>query len=176
MTASHAQAIASNGSGLKTYILEKLVDKYSSAEKEIYSNEHMERGNELEGQARSLYWLETGKEVQEVGFCELDEYTGCSPDGMIGEKGLIEIKCPTDKNFLKLLIEKKISSSYVWQMQMQMYVTGRKWCDFVAYCPNFEKSFYIERVEADIEKFDKIKEGLAEGRKLIKKYIKMYEG
>jgi putative phage-type endonuclease len=157
--ASHAQAIATAGKGLETYIIELMAEYYSIAPKESYTNEHMERGNELEAQARAIYELETGNEVEEVGFIELDEYVGCSPDGMVGEDGLIEIKCPSDKVYLQYLLDDKIDSGYMWQMQMQMLICDRKWCDYVCYNPNFEKSIVIARVKLDGESIDKLSKG-----------------
>lgn len=74
MTASHATAIGNNGKGLETYILEMMAESYSSGEKERYSNEHTERGNELEGQARSIYELENMVTVDQVSFIEYNQY------------------------------------------------------------------------------------------------------
>jgi len=73
MTASCARAIGNNGKGLETYILELVADYYSTGEKEQYTNEHIERGNELEPIARSVYELETGRKVDEVGFIAVGE-------------------------------------------------------------------------------------------------------
>lgn len=170
MTASKATAIANCGSGLETYIYEICADFFSKSELEKYSNDDMERGNILESEARSIYEFETGNLVKEVGFCLYDEFSGCSPDGLVKDDGLVEFKCKNDKNHLKQIIEgkKAIESSYMWQMQMQMLVTGRNWCDFVCYNPNFEKHTLIFRIYADEEKQNKIKEGIEKGRNIIK--------
>lgn len=157
--ASHAQAIQAQGKGLDTYILELMAEYYSNGVTESYTNENMERGNELEAQARAIYELETGNEVQEVGFVEYDSYVGCSPDGLVGEDGLVEIKCPTNKVFFAYMLDGKIDTKYWWQMQMQMMVTGRKWCDYVVYNPNYDKSIIIQRVEPDKEAFNKLFQG-----------------
>lgn len=170
MTALNATAIANCGSGLETYIYELCSEFFSKAEKDHYSNDDIERGNILESEARSIYEFETGNSVKEVGFCLYDEFSGCSPDGLVNDDGLVEFKCKNDKNHLKQIIkgEKAIESSYMWQMQMQMLVTGRRWCDFVCYNPNFEKHTLIFRVNADDEKHAKIKEGLEKGKSIIK--------
>jgi len=168
MSASNAQAIGANGKGLETYILELMSEYYSSAEKEHYTNEHLERGIELESQARDIYSLKTGNEIVQVGFVELDEYTGASPDGLIGEDGLVEIKCPSDKVYFKILLDRKIDSGYVWQVQMQMLVTGREWCSLVFYNPNFTESMIIERIELDPVAQEKLKIGIANGKEQIK--------
>lgn len=169
MTASHAQAIATNGKGLDTYILEMMSEYYSSGEKEYYSNKDTERGNELEPIAREWYEMKTDNKVEEVGFIEFDEYAGCSPDGLIGDDGLVEIKCPNDNNYFKVLLngEKAIESKYVWQVQMQMLLMGRKWCDLVYYNPNFKESIKIFRIELDDAKTTKLSEGLRAGREKI---------
>ena len=168
MTASHAQAIGSCGKGLETYCWQVVAESLSSGEKEFYTNKDMERGNELEAQAISMYELEKGVETEIVGFVEHNEYVGASPDRLVGEDGMVEVKCPNDINFFKGLVEKKIDSKYEWQMQMQMFVTGRKWCDFVAYNPNFENSLFIMRVNLDPEKQEKLKQGIALGTEKIK--------
>lgn len=175
MSASHAQAISASGKGLESYILEMMAEHYSSAEKEHYSNEHTERGNELENTARGLYELKTETVAEEVGFVEMDEYTGCSPDGLVGTDGLIEIKCPSDKVYFKYLLDGKVDSKYMWQMQMQMLVTGRGWVDYVVFCPNFNPGIKITRIERDEAKIEKLKIGLEVGRKMIQDIKKKAE-
>ena len=170
--ASHAQAIQAQGKGLDTYILELMAEYYSNGVTESYTNENMERGNELEAQARAIYELETGNEVQEVGFVAYDSYVGCSPDGMVGEEGLIEIKCPTNKVFFAYMLDGKIDTKYWWQMQMQLMITGRKWCDYVVYNPNYDKSIIIQRVEPDKEAFNKLFQGFEVARFSIDKIKK----
>jgi len=172
-TASNAQAIASAGAGLTTYCYEIMAEKYSSALKETYTNEHTERGNILEPDARTLYELTTNQNVQQVGFVEMNEHVGCSPDGLVGEDGLIEIKCPSDvMKHMKLLFngESEIDSAYIWQMQMQLLVCERKWCDFVSYNPNFEKALVVYRIYPDQEKFDKLQKGLEKGIETLKNF------
>jgi putative phage-type endonuclease len=169
MTASHAQAIGNAGKGLETYIYDLVAEEYSSAEKEQFSNEHTERGNELEEVARGIYELENNVDVEQVTFIEYDEYVGCSPDGLVGENGLIEIKSPNDTEYLKYLIfgEGQIDTKYIWQCQMQMLVTGRSWNDLVIYNPNFKKSMLVYRIIPDKEKFEKLLNGFEVGKKLI---------
>jgi len=168
MTASHAQAIGNNGKGLDSYILDVMSKYYAEVQEEQYTNEQMQRGNELEAQARKIYELLNGVTAEQVGFIELDEYTGCSPDSLIGEDGGIEIKCHNNLNHFKLLLDKKIASDYMWQIQMNLYITGRKWWDYVAYNPNFKDSLVVIRVEPDQEKIEKLKIGLGSGKEKIK--------
>jgi len=173
MTASNAQAIASNGKGLETYIYSMLAEKYSD-NKEHYTNADMERGIELEQDARMTYAIENG-EANEVGFIEMDEFIGCSPDGLVGEKGMIEIKCMNDPNHFKFILNEKIESKWLWQMQMQMLVAERDWVDFVAYNPNFDKSLVVIRVEKDLASQEKLIIGIEKGKNLIKEITKKYE-
>lgn len=167
-TASHAQAIGNNGKGLETYINEVVSEYFSSAEKEQYSNIHTERGNELEPVARSMYELMNNVEVEQIGFCEYNEFVGGSPDGLIGEEGMIEIKCPDDKTYFNVLMEEKIDSAYDWQCQMNMLILERKYCDLIFYNPNFEKSMMIFRLVPD----EKMQEDLKEGFKKVEERIK----
>lgn len=175
MTASNAQAIGNVGKGLDTYIYELLAESLSSASKEHYTNEHIERGKELESQARALYELENGVLVQEVGFIEHNQYSGCSPDGLIAENGGLEIKCLNDVKHLKVLIHgiKEVESSYIWQIQMSLLITGRLWWDLVLYNPNFEKSLIVFRILRDEEKHKKLLTGLSVGEKKIAELRKL---
>lgn len=180
MTASHAQAIGNVGKGLETYIYDLVAEEYSSAEKEQFSNEHTERGNELESTARGIYELENMVDVNQVTFVEYNDYVGCSPDGLVGEDGLIEIKCPNDTEYLKYLIfgEGQIDTKYIWQCQMQMLVTDRKWNDLIIYNPNFNKSMLVFRINPDKDMFEKLLNGFEVGKnkKLeIKEKLKTYE-
>jgi putative phage-type endonuclease len=171
-TASDAQAIAANGKGLETLVFEKVAETMTGKPKESYTNEDMERGKELELSARNLYELETGNLVKEVGFCELDDYTGASPDGMIEKDGLIEIKCPCDTVYVRYLYDKKIETKYFAQMQMQLFVTGREWVEYVVYNPNFDQALTIKRVERDGEFIKKLQEGLEKGKKFLVEVVK----
>jgi len=172
MTASHAQAISANGKGLTSYIREKMCDIYSISTTESFTNSAMEHGIEQEEVARTIYEFESGNGVIEVGFVVYNDYAGASPDGIVGNDGLVEIKCPTNKVYFNLLLDQKIDSKYLWQMQMQMLVCDRKWCDYVVYNPNFKNQIFIKRVERDEKMIDKLLVGLESGEKLIKEIEK----
>lgn len=169
LTASNAEAISANGAGLKTYIYQTMAEMFSSAIPETYTNEDMGRGKELEEQARAIYELERDVRVVTVGFIEAHAHIGCSPDGLIGDDGLIEIKCHNDAKHFRLLIEgeKGIEKKYWWQMQMQMLVTGRKWCDYVAFNPNFKETLIVHRIEANEQAHAKLLTGLQSGLAMI---------
>ena len=170
MTASHAQEIGNQGKGLETYILKLMAEFYSQVDKEQFSNKDIDRGHELEDQARSIYCFNNGVEVRQVGFIEHSELSGCSPDGLVGEDGMIEIKCPDDFVYFQHLLnkEKAIESKYIWQMQMCLLITGRKWCDYIAYNPNYPESIFTHRITPDQEKFKAILVGLEMGEEKIK--------
>ena len=137
---------------------------------ETYTNAAMERGKVMEAEARDLYHIVTGAEVNEVGFCVSDGY-GCSPDGLVGENGLIEIKCPNIATHVGYLLANELPSDYVQQVQGQLLVTGRKWLDFVSYYPGLKP--LIVRVKPD-KKFlasleAELKNFCAELQEVIKK-------
>lgn len=169
MTASHARAIGNCSKGLETYVKEIVMKQLSSKEDDNYTNKDLERGNTLEPIARSIYELERDVDVLEVGFLERDKYSGCSPDGLVGEDGGIEIKAPDDKGYFEYILsgEKAIKSEYIWQVQMSLLITGRKWWDFIAYNPNFEKSIFIFRIVPDKDAFEKLEKGLKKGKESI---------
>ena len=165
-----AQAVQTNGKGLETLCFQKVADLMIGKPQETYTNTDMERGKELEASARLLYELKTGNQVLEVGYCELDEFTGCSPDGLVTDDGLIEIKCPSDRVFIEYLYSGKVDKKYYWQMQMQMFVTNRKWCDYVLYNENLDR-IEIERIERNEKDIEKLKEGLKTGITKIKEIM-----
>jgi len=175
MTASHAQEIGNNGKGLETYIYKVMSDYFSEVPQEQYTNPDLERGIELEEQARNIYELEKGVSIEKVGFIEMDEFVGCSPDGLIGEDGGIEIKCHNNEKHFKLLLDKKIESGYLWQIQMNLLITGRKWWDYVAYNPNYKNSLIVIRITPDEEMFKSLKEGFIKGQSLIEEIKQKYE-
>lgn len=165
-----AQAVATNGKGLETLCFQKVGEIITGRVKESYTNEDMERGNELENIARSAYEIKTSSQVVQVGYCELNEFVGVSPDGLVGDDGLIEIKCPSDANFVRFLYERKPETKYIWQMQHQMLVTDRKWCDLVIFNDNINR-FEIVRVAREEAMIEKIRIGLEAGIAKVKEIL-----
>lgn len=154
---------------LPKYALE-LATQYLLTEPEpSYKNEAMQRGNELEPFARQAYEEANFETVDEISMFLSDcgNY-GASPDGLVGNDGLIEIKCPLATTHFKYLIDNKLPTDYVAQVQGLLWVSGRKWCDFISYHPSFiaDKQLLIVRVERD-EKF------ISELEKLVDKVILM---
>jgi len=177
MTASHAQAIGNCGRGLDTYIEEIVAEKFALAREEGYTNDWMERGKELEDQARAMYELSNNVTVIEAGFIEMDDSTGCSPDGLIGEDGGLEIKCKKNTVHSKVIREgiKGVDTKDLWQCQMNMLVSGRKWWDYVMYNPNYKQNLITFKILPDPEKIKKLKEGIAKGKEQIKALSKLME-
>lgn len=114
-----------------------------------YKNAAMEIGSEREAEARETYELITGSEVTEVGFCmsEGKRKYGASPDGLIGEDGELEIKCPLIATHVSYLIKGTLPTDYIQQVQGQLYVTGCNWCDFMSYYPGLRP--FILRIYPD---------------------------
>ena len=175
LTASRAQAIGNCGKGLETLCWEKAAEIITGKLPEQIESEDIRRGHELENEARGAYSIETGRTVEQVGFVEYSKYAGCSPDGLVKD-GLIEIKCKNDVNHLKLLTRQKPESEYMWQMQMQMLVTKRRWCDFVSYNPHFvDKPLIIIRIDQDLTMQRDLLEGIKKGTKRIQEILKEIE-
>ena len=167
MTASNAQAIAANGKGLDTYIAKLMQEYYSTSEPVRFQSKSMERGIELEPSALFAYEAETGLQVGKVAFVIHNDNVGCSPDGLASDDGLVEIKCLEDKAYFQYLLTEKIDTGYEWQMQMQMLICERDWCDYVVFNPNYKKSLIIKRVLRNNANFDKLESGFAIGIKKI---------
>jgi len=118
-----------------------------------YTNAAMQFGTETEPLARSAYEVETGFSVDEVGFCQHPsiERSGASPDGLVGNSGLVEIKCPKVATHLGYLIAGVVPAAYKNQMIWQMACTGRDWCDFVSFRPDLPEhlQLFIVRFKRD---------------------------
>lgn len=140
ITASRISDMLAGGEGLsrekyKTQLaIERLTGKPL---KDGFKNSHMERGNLLEPEARELYCFLYGVDIEQTGFLRHPriEWLGASPDGLIvGDNGLIEIKSPLPHVHVGYLLNKCIPRKYLLQMQLQMAVTVRMFCDFISYC------------------------------------------
>lgn len=152
--------IKSNGkpsASADDYINAMIIERISGMSAPVFVTEWMTRGNELEPDARNLYELITDNEVQEVGFI-LDNSGefGCSPDGLVGEDGGIEIKCPAPSNHDKWSEKGVCPTKHYAQVQGCMWITERDWWDFMSYHP--EKEAFIVRVERDEEFIKKLAE------------------
>lgn len=119
----------------KNYMMQLLCERLTGKKDESYSNAAMEHGVETEPLARSEYESRNGVLVQTCGFFEHSSINGfgASPDGLVNDNGLLEIKCPNTATHVDFLQHGKIPIKYKWQMYAQMECTGRKWCDYVSF-------------------------------------------
>lgn len=141
----------------RNYRAELLVERLTGQANDMYTSPAMQWGTDNEPLARLQYELETGNEVVETGFWQHDTLmAGASPDGLISETGLIEIKCPNTATHIETLKKREVPKQYVAQVQGQMWITGRTWCDFVSFDPRLPENtqLIIVRVERD-EKYIK---------------------
>lgn len=132
------------------YLYKLAGERITGLAEETYTNGAMQRGKEMEAEARKLYTFHTGKEVAEIGFCLADGGYGASPDGLVGDDGCLEIKCPQLATHVGYLLENKLPIEYFQQTQGQLLVTERRYVDFISYYPAMKP--LIIRVERD-EKF-----------------------
>ena len=130
----------------RTYMLKLAGERISGVPMESYSNASMERGKTMEAEARDLYSFQTDTEPQLVGFIKGND-TGCSPDALVGDDGLLEIKTKLPHLQLDVLLEKRLPPEHVAQVQGALWISGRTWCDFVSYWPKLP--IFITRVRRD---------------------------
>ncbi len=134
-----ADVLAKTKSGYSTsrknYMMELLCQRLTGVREESFNSQAMQRGTDLEPIARSHYEAQTGVMVIESSFVFHQSIAafGASPDGLVGDDGLIEIKCPNTAQHVDFMMTKKPDGKYITQMQAQMSCTGRKWCDFVSF-------------------------------------------
>ena len=126
----------------------------------FFKNAAMQWGTDCEPAARAAYEIKHDIEVVECAFIEHDEFVGVSPDGLVGIDGLLEIKAPNTVTHLKYYVAGKMPEEYLAQVQGQMWVSGRKWCDFVSYDPRVNSSadYFEIRVERDDDYISKLEE------------------
>ena len=142
------------------YLIELALQRVTGNIEPMYTNDAMAWGTATEPQARVDYEVKTGNFVDQIAFVEHPtiEWFGCSPDGLVGNDGLIEIKCPNSATHWATIKDGKPPNKYVIQMQSQMACTNRQWCDFVSFDPRMlERSqLFICRVERDQTMIDEI--------------------
>jgi len=125
-----------------------------------YQNADMLRGIDLEPHALAAYETHTGSLVQPVGFCVHDEaLAGCSPDGFVGDDGLVEAKCPRSANHLAYLRAGTVPKEHVPQLVHALWITGRQWVDLVSYDPRFPDPLQLfvvryPRNETDVKSYE----------------------
>lgn len=151
-TASMFATVLASGRGggesvtRRKYMLTLIGEILTGEVQEGYSNAHMERGKMMEDDARVSYEFASGNETTRVGFVR-NELAGASPDSLVGSAGLLEIKTKLPHLQLECLLDDVLPSEHVMQVQGQLWVTGREWCDFVSYWPKLP--LFVKRVERD---------------------------
>lgn len=139
--------------GRANYMTELAIQILTGVVEPSFTSPAMQWGTDNEGKARDAYSFFTGNTVEEIAFINHPtiEQAGASPDGLVGDDGLVEIKCPNSNTHCATLLTGKIKNEYLLQMQWQMACSGRKWCDFVSYDPRFpeELVIFIKRVARD---------------------------
>jgi len=131
------------------YIAQLITECKCNAPADWVGNDHTQRGNDLEPEAREAYEYINDCNVEQVGFCLTDdEHFGCSPDGLIdNRKGGIEIKCPELKVHIEYMMKNRLPPTYAVQVHGCMHVTGCDYWDFMSYCQGEEP--LILRIERD---------------------------
>jgi putative phage-type endonuclease len=136
------------------YMTQLVLERITGQRAESYTNAAMQWGIEQEPFARASYEAKAGVMVDEVGFIQHPsiEASGASPDGLVGDDGLVEIKCPESKTMLEVWLAKSpVEGKYFAQMQWQMACTDRSWCDYVVYDPRMpaKAQLFVTRVNRD---------------------------
>ena len=135
------------------YLAQLVCERLTGKPTEGFTNAAMQHGIDTETEAKTAYEFVTGSTVEDVGFVDHPTVamSGASPDGLISDDGMIEIKCPNSATHLATLRGAPIDGKYMKQMQWQMACTGRQWCDFASYDPRFpfDLQLHVRRVNRD---------------------------
>lgn len=158
LTASRVSEVTAktrNGwsSSRSNVMAELVVERLTGVSVPGYTSAAMQWGTNTEPEARAAYEFYRDVDVREVGFVDhpgIDMF-GCSPDGLVGDDGMIEVKCPQSATHIATLLGGPIPDKYIKQMQAQMACAGRQWVDFVSYDPRMpeELRLHTERVSRD---------------------------
>lgn len=135
------------------YRAQLVCERLTGVVQETYKSAAMERGNDVEPKARDAYAFYRGSDVQEVGFVPHPTIgmTGASPDGLVGDYGLVQFKCPNSAAHIESLRGGSIPGAYMTQMMWEMACTNRSWCEWVSYDDRLPESMclFVKRIERD---------------------------
>lgn len=141
------------GASRANYAAQLISERLTGHSADSYTNAAMAHGTATEPQARAAYEFFKNCDVTEVGFIAHPsiEMAGASPDGLVGDAGLIEIKCPTTAVHIENVLGRTVPAKYKAQVQFQMACTGRQWCDFVSFDPRMPESMrlFVSRITRD---------------------------
>lgn len=139
----------------RKYKLRIVAERLTRQGQESFMNAAMEWGVEQEPFARMAYEVKNEVLVDKTGFWHHPDiaFLGVSPDGLVGDDGLVEIKCPNTTTHLDYVYDDKVPAKYFKQIQCQLWVTGRQWCDFISFDPRLpnRNQLFIKRCERDEE-------------------------
>jgi putative phage-type endonuclease len=137
------------------YMAQLICERLTGQQGESFTNAAMQHGTDTEPLARSAYENARNLLVKEVGFINHPriEMSGASPDGLVADDGLVEIKCPNTATHIDTLLSGKVPTKYITQMQWQMLCCQRKWCDFVSFDNRLPEhlQLFVQEVEFDPE-------------------------
>lgn len=137
----------------ENYMAQLVVERLTQTKAESFTNAAMQWGTDQEPFARAAYEAAQGVMVEEVGFMSHPtiEMAGASPDGLVGDDGMVEIKCPNSAGMIEALLTQKVPAKYFAQMQLQMACAGRQWCDYVVFDPRMpaKAQLFVKRVPRD---------------------------
>jgi putative phage-type endonuclease len=135
------------------YAAELLCERLTKRPTESFCSSAMQWGKDTEHLARAAYAMTKGVDVYEVGFIDHPEIamSGASPDGLVLDDGLVEIKCPNTATHLDTLEAETVPGKHLIQIQWQLACTGRQWCDYVSFDPRLppDLCLFIKRVPRD---------------------------
>jgi len=156
------------------YVYEVLTERLTGQATEHFVSKPMQWGLDQEDAAANYYAFETGAELAFSDFVDhpVIPMCGASPDRLIGDDGLLEIKCPNTRNHILFLLSgdiERLGANYPWQIQWQLECTGRKWCDFMCYDPRLPVHLQskVIRVERDQEMIDQAAAAIIEAQAYI---------
>lgn len=141
-----------------------VAERLTGRMQESYTNAAMLHGIETEPEARAVYEATCGVIVEETGWHPHPtiRWAGASPDGLVGDDGVLEIKCPQSAAHIETLLARKVPSKYIPQVQWQMACSGRRWVDFASYDPRMpaEHQLWVCRVERDDTRIAQMEEAV----------------
>jgi len=152
--------------GYEKAIYQPVFEKLTNESPESFSSSYMQRGHELEPLAVEHYEMETFTETKPGGFWSMGEWLGASPDRLIDDDGLLEIKSPAFNTQINYLLKGTLPKIYHWQVHGQLYITNRQYCDFIAYHPKLKP--LIIRIDRDEKIIDELELKLTESIKKAK--------
>jgi len=141
------------GASRANYAAQLIAERLTGTLAESYTNGAMQWGIDNEADARIAYEFHSDVTVEQIGFVGHPKITmsGASPDGLVGDDGLLELKSPNTATHIDTLLGQAVPSKYVTQMQWQMACTGRNWCDYVSFDPRLPEAMrlFVKRVPRD---------------------------